>query len=89
MTAAAAARERQQVDQLGRVSDELLALAARLEGAERRRAVETDVMRQSLRDERSGLVARIEALERELATARTALDAYRRGAGGVPAARTR
>lgn len=46
-------------------------------------------MRQSLRDERSGLVARIESLERELATARTALDAYRRGAGGVPAARTR
>ncbi|MBT1536524.1 cell envelope biogenesis protein TolA [Ralstonia solanacearum] len=88
-TAVAAARERQQVDQLGRVSAELLALAARLEGAERRRAVETDVMRQSLRDERSGLVARIEALERELATARTALDAYRRGAGGVPAARTR
>ncbi|WP_346825069.1 cell envelope biogenesis protein TolA (plasmid) [Ralstonia solanacearum] len=89
VTATAAARERQQVDQLGRVSAELLALAARLEGAERRRAVETDVMRQSLRDERSGLVARIEALERELATARTALDAYRRGAGGVPAARTR
>ncbi len=89
VTAAAAARERQQVDQLGRVSDELLALAARLEGAERRRAVETDVMRQSLRDERSGFVARIEALERELATARTALDTYRRGAGGVPAARTR
>ncbi len=89
VTAAAAARERQQVDQLGRVSAELLALAARLEGAERRRAVETDVMRQSLRDERSGLVARIEALERELATARTALDAYRRGAGGVPAVRTR
>lgn len=85
--AGASARERDLIERLARAPEELLALAQRLEGAERRRLVETDAMRQSLRDERSGFVARIEALERELATARTALEVYRRGAGGVPVGR--
>ncbi|MCO5396652.1 cell envelope biogenesis protein TolA [Ralstonia soli] len=85
--AGASARERELVDRLARAPEELQALAARLEGAERRRLVETDAMRQALRDERSGFVARIETLERELASTRTALEVYRRGAGSITTGR--
>ncbi|NNC09880.1 hypothetical protein HJC10_44720 [Corallococcus exiguus] len=46
--------------------------------------VETDSIRQAFIEERNMLRIRIESLERDLATARTAVDAYRRGAGGVP-----
>jgi predicted deacetylase len=80
--AAAAAREREVAAQLTRASTELVALAARLEGAERRRAVETDAVRQAFREERAQLGARIERLEKDLVVARQALEVYRRRAGG-------
>ena len=59
-------------------SDELVALAERLEGAERRRAVETDAVRQAFREERAQLMARVERLEKDLVVARQALEVYRR-----------
>ncbi|MHA6896376.1 cell envelope biogenesis protein TolA [Ralstonia pseudosolanacearum] len=83
--AAAPAREREVAAQLTRASAELIALAARLEGAERRRAVETDAVRQAFREERAQLVARVERLEKDLVVARQALEVYRRRAAGGPA----
>ena len=55
-----------------------MALAERLEGAERRRAVETDAVRQAFREERAQLMARVERLEKDLVVARQALEVYRR-----------
>lgn len=77
-TAATGARESELFGQLVRVSDELVALAARLEGAERRRAVETDAVRQAFREERAQLAARVERLENDLVVARQGLEVYRR-----------
>jgi len=82
--AVAFAREQELLSRLGRTSDELVTLAERLEAADRRRAIETDAIRQSLREERERLILRIQTLERELDAARTSADNYRRGAGGRP-----
>ena len=78
VTAAASAREGEQFGRLVQASDELVALAERLEGAERRRAVETDAVRQAFREERAQLMARVERLEKDLVVARQALEVYRR-----------
>lgn len=80
-TVTASARESELFARLVQVSDELVALAARLEGAERRRAVETDAVRQAFREERAQLMARVERLEKDLVVARQALEVYRRRAG--------
>ncbi|EKZ97671.1 DNA binding protein/ transport protein, partial [Cupriavidus sp. HMR-1] len=45
--------------------------------ADRRRALETDNVRQAYRAERDALAGRVAFLEEELKTARTATDAYR------------
>ncbi|CAJ0808417.1 hypothetical protein LMG19083_04703 [Ralstonia psammae] len=80
--ASMAARGREVATQLTRASADLIALATRLEGAERRRAVETDAVRQAFREERGQLVARVERLEKDLVVARQALEVYRRRVGG-------
>lgn len=82
--AEASARESELTGSVGGLPSALSALADRLEGAERRRMVETDSIRQAFIQERNVFKIRIESLERDLATAKTAVDAYRRGAGGIP-----
>lgn len=87
-TVAASAREGQLIGRWVRVSDDLVALVARLEGAKRRRAVETDAVRQAFREEPARMAGRIKGLEQDLAVARPALEVYRRRAvGGTSAAR--
>ncbi|MBB6584131.1 hypothetical protein [Ralstonia solanacearum] len=81
-TVAASAREGELIGRWVRVSDDLVALVARLEGAERRRAVETDAVRQAFREEQARMAGRIKGLEQDLAVARPALEVYRRRAVG-------
>ncbi len=81
-TVAASAREGELIGRWVRVSDDLVVLVARLEGAERRRAVETDAVRQAFREEPARVAGRIKGLEQDLAVARPALEVYRRRAAG-------
>jgi hypothetical protein len=58
-------------------TQELARMGERQVAAERRRALETDNMRQAYRAERDALAGRVSFLEEELKTARAGLDAYR------------
>jgi hypothetical protein len=59
-------------------TEELTRTGERQAAADRRRALETDNVRQAYRAERDALAGRVAFLEEELKTARTAVDAYRR-----------
>lgn len=58
-------------------TEELARMGERQAAADRRRALETDNVRQAYRAERDALAGRVSFLEEELKTARTATDAYR------------
>ncbi|MFP3756308.1 cell envelope biogenesis protein TolA [Cupriavidus sp. SIMBA_020] len=62
-------------------NEELARMGERQAAADRRRALETDQVRQAYRAERDALAGRVAFLEEELKTARTAADAYRQARG--------
>ncbi|WP_354676638.1 cell envelope biogenesis protein TolA [Cupriavidus plantarum] len=62
-------------------TDELARMGERQAAAERRRALETDNVRQAYRAERDALAGRVGFLEEELKRARSAADAYRQARG--------
>ena len=62
-------------------TEELARMGERQAAADRRRALETDNVRQAYRAERDALAGRVAFLEEELKTARVATDAYRRARG--------
>jgi len=62
-------------------TEELARMGERHAAAERRRALETDSVRQAYRAERDMLAGRVGVLEEELKRARVAVDAYRQARG--------
>ncbi|WP_354678593.1 cell envelope biogenesis protein TolA [Cupriavidus plantarum] len=62
-------------------TEELARMGERHAAAERRRALETDNVRQAYRAERDALAGRVSFLEEELKRARSAADAYRQVRG--------
>lgn len=63
-------------------TEELARMGERQAAAERRRALETDNLRQAYRAERDSLAGRVAFLEEELKTARVASEAYRQALQG-------
>ncbi|WP_454056704.1 cell envelope biogenesis protein TolA [Cupriavidus sp. Marseille-Q8015] len=70
-------KETSLVAALTTATDELARMGERQAAAERRRALETDNVRQAYRAERDALASRVAFLEDELKTARAGADAYR------------
>lgn len=62
-------------------NEELARMGERQAAADRRRALETDQVRQAYRAERDALAGRVSFLEEELKRARAATDAYRQARG--------
>lgn len=79
--AAVADKEASLVAALQAATEELARMGERQAAAERRRAVETDNVRQAYRAERDALAGRVSFLEEELKRARAAADAYRLARG--------
>ncbi|NYI02781.1 cell envelope biogenesis protein TolA [Cupriavidus plantarum] len=69
------------VTALQTATEELARIGERHAAAERRRALETDNVRQAYRAERDALAGRVGYLEEELKRARAATDAYRQARG--------
>lgn len=63
-------------------TEEMARMGERQAAADRRRALETDNVRQAYRAERDALAGRVAFLEEELKTARIATEAYRKARGG-------
>lgn len=79
--AALADKEAGLVAALQAATAELARMGERQAAAERRRALETDNVRQAYRAERDALAGRVSFLEEELKRARAATDAYRQARG--------
>ncbi|WP_423200834.1 Cell envelope biogenesis protein TolA (plasmid) [Cupriavidus sp. H19C3] len=80
--AALADKEAGLVAALQAATEELARMGERQAAAERRRALETDNVRQAYRAERDALAGRVAFLEEELKTARAGVDAYRQALRG-------
>ncbi|GAA0189611.1 cell envelope biogenesis protein TolA [Cupriavidus pauculus] len=80
--AALADKEAGLVAALQAATEELARMGERQAAAERRRALETDNVRQAYRAERDALSGRVAFLEEELKTARAGVDAYRQALRG-------
>lgn len=70
------------VASLQAATDEMARMGERQAAAERRRALETDNVRQAYRAERDALAGRVAFLEEELKTARAGAEAYRQALRG-------
>ncbi|KAI3593377.1 hypothetical protein D9X30_1687 (plasmid) [Cupriavidus sp. U2] len=79
--AALADKEASLVAALKATTEELARMGERQAAAERRRALETDSVRQAYRAERDALAGRVSFLEEELKRARGTADAYRQARG--------
>ncbi|MFJ5383642.1 cell envelope biogenesis protein TolA [Cupriavidus sp. CER94] len=80
--AALADKEAGLVAALRAATEELARMGERQAAAERRRALETDNVRQAYRAERDALAGRVAFLEEELKTARAGAEAYRQALRG-------